>query len=296
MATSQRSRVRKPDSVQFWLCVGVVSLGLHSGLLFGLQRWAKVMVVQPDGGPIAVELVDAPDAVAAVEPEVNEGAIAQVPQKPEAKPEAEPEAKPEAKPDVQPEPEVVRESNAPTVPPQPSSTPQPSSVPRPKPKESQSPPPKVKPSPKVSVKPKPSPSDKPLTSDEPLTKPGNQGGRSLAVNVPTPKLISTPGEIGGRGTARLRLNYPQTVQFPATFSLKSGDVIRAKVKFLVTGNDIQSPEIKELSPKLLGRDREALLQFVGEFLMQVSVGEISIDTDTVVKPDTDWETTIELRL
>ena len=300
MATSQRSRVRKPESVQFWLCVGAVSLALHSSLLFGLQRWAKMTVVMPDGGPIAVELVDAPDTVAS-KPEPDANTIAQVPQKPNAKPDAQPEVEPEAKPEIQPEPEpeVVRSpepKRESIVPPQPSSTPQPSSVPHPKPKESQDLSPKVKPSPKAPVKPKPSPSDKPLTSDDSLTTPGNQGGRSLAVNVPTPKLISTPGEIGGRGTARLRLNYPQTVPFPATFSLKSGDVIRAKVKFLVTGNDIQSPEIKELSPKLSGRDRDALLQFVYDFLMQVSVGEISIDTDAVLKPDTDWETTIELRL
>lgn len=124
MATSQRSRVRKPESVQFWLCVGAVSLGLHSSLLFGLQRWAKVTLVQPDAGPIAVELMDAPDVVgpSVVASPVEPDAITQVPQASDTKPDSQPEVKLEVQPDVQPEAKVVRkpepkrESNVPIAP------------------------------------------------------------------------------------------------------------------------------------------------------------------------------------
>jgi hypothetical protein len=134
-------------------------------------------------------------------------------------------------------------------------------------------------------------------SDDPLSNPGSGiGGSNLTTSLAPPVLRSTPGEIGGSGTAKLKLNFPTSIPFPATFALKPGEVIRAKVRFVVVGNDIQSPEVKELQPKLSGRDQDALLQFMGDVLGQISVSEIVINNDAIKKPDTDWETTIELRL
>jgi hypothetical protein len=130
-----------------------------------------------------------------------------------------------------------------------------------------------------------------------LGNPGSGvGGTNLTTSLEQPILRSTPGEIGGKGTARIKLNFPATVPFPATFVLKPGEVIRAKVSFVVVGNEIQSPEVKDLQPKLSGRDQDALLNFIYELLLKISVENIVIDTDAIKKPDTDWETTIELRL
>jgi outer membrane biosynthesis protein TonB len=294
MATLQRGR--KPESVQFWLAIAALSLAFHSLFLFGIQRWAKVAVLQPEvSGPIDVELRDAAPA----KPDVNEGAIAQVPQQPEVVPQTKLEAKPQP---VESEPEVVQK-------------PDPKREPELKPELPIVPPVKsTVPVPKSETPQKPKSTKKPLTKPEvgkpevgkpevgkpevgkPLTPPDQTTGRDLTVNLPVPKLLSAPGEIGGKGTARLRLKSPLTIPFPATFSLKSGDVIRAKVKFIVTGKDFQSPEIKELSPKLSGRDQDQLLALMEEFLTQISVEKIEIDTDAVEKPDTEWETTIELRL
>ncbi len=295
MATSEHERGQKTESVQFWLCIAMVSLALHSGLIFTLQRWAKVAILQPeDGGPIAVELVDSPNAVA---PNVETEAIASVPQKPEAKPQVKPEPEPEVvqQPDPKPESPIVPPVK-PSVPALKPETPQ-------KPKPLQKPskkPPGEKPLGEKPLGEKPPgekpPGEKPIGSGKPLAPPEETKGQDLTVNIPVPKLLSTPGEIGGKGTARLRLRYPPTVPFPATFSFKAGDVIRARVKFIVTGTDFQSPQIKELSPKLSGREKDQLLDLMYGFLTQISVEKIEIDTDAVEKPDTEWETTIELQL
>jgi hypothetical protein len=308
MATSEQARGQKTESVQFWLCIAMVSLALHSGLIFTLQRWVKVVILQPeDAGPIAVELVDAPNAASPNVQKVEPEAIVAVPQKPEVKPQAKSEPEPEVvqKPDPKPESPIVPpvKSRAPVPK---SDTPQNPKPPKPSSKKPIVDKPIVdkpivdKPIVDKPIVDKPIVDkpivDKPIGSDKPLVPPGKTKDQDLMVNVPMPKLLSTPGEIGGKGTARLRLKYPSTIPFPATFSLKSGDVIRAKVKFIVTGTDFQSPQIKDLSPKLSGREQDQLLDLMYGFLNQISVEKIEIDTDAVEKPDTEWETTIELRL
>jgi outer membrane biosynthesis protein TonB len=143
MATSQRGR--KPESVQFWLAIAALSLAFHSLFLFGLQRWAKVAVLQPEvGGPIDVELRDAAPA----KPDVNEGAIAQVPEQPEVVPQTKLEVKPQP---VEPEPEVVQK---PDPKPEPKREPE---LPIVDPKKNVTPSPKVRSSPpaRSTVTPKP---------------------------------------------------------------------------------------------------------------------------------------------
>ena len=215
MATSQRSSVRKPESVQFWLCVGAVSLALHSSLLFGLQRWARVTIVQPDESPIAVELVDAPETVVSqVEPDT----IAQVSQKPDSKPAAQPEVaapevKLEVKPDVQlPEPE-------PKIKPEPIIQPStnadrkkitPAIVPKPSPSTA-SPAPNKAPKPKSIKSPKPSsstPPTKPIASGTELTPPPSPGSGPKSVR------FETVGAIGLTAQSRTELKGQATLSVP----------------------------------------------------------------------------------
>ncbi len=314
MADSGALRGRKPESVQFWLAIAAVSLLFHALLIVGIKRWATIAVVEPDAGPIAVELVDpVGNAEPQEEPIVQAAAL-----KPEAKPDLTPEVKPNLKSEVQPEFEIKPEPGiqpVPIVQPQVKTEikkVQPAIVSTPKPARSLVPPKKNTPSTpskqsqssglkkdptkenQNSLPPTPIP---PSKSDDPLSNPGSGvGGSNLTTSLAPPVLRSTPGEIGGSGTAKLKLNFPTSIPFPATFALKPGEVIRAKVSFVVVGNDIQSPEVKELQPKLSGRDQDALLQFIGDVLSQISVSEIVINNDRLEKPDTDWETTIELRL
>ena len=237
MATSQRSRVRKPESVQFWLCVGAVSLGLHSSLLFGLQRWAKVTLVQPDAGPIAVELMDAPDVVSsAVEPD----AIAQVPQTPDAKPDAEPEVKLEVKPDVQPEPESEvmpklepkRESNVPIVP-------KPEQKPKSKP--SFSAPTQAKPSISTSPKLKPSSSSSsgnPKNSSGQLPVQGTQGadlsGKTGTTGVGSFDVRGdNPQQLDGDRPATLQLMPFSPITLSRNFAKDVGKTVNVSVTFIV---------------------------------------------------------------
>jgi outer membrane biosynthesis protein TonB len=300
MAGSGALREKKRESVQFWLAIAAVSFLFHALLIVGIKRWATIAVVEPDSGPIAVELVDSVgDAEPQGEPIVQAAVL-----KPEAKLEV---TKPEVKPEVQPEPEVKPEpivqpsvqpkieKKKPTI----ASTPKPdrSLVSPKKNTKSGSSGPKKAP-PKGNQNSSPSSTIPPITSDDPLGNPGSgAGGSNLTTSLAPPVLRSTPGEIGGKGTAKLKLNFPTTVPFPATFALKSGDVIRVKVGFVVLENkDIQSFDIKELQPKLSGREQDALLGFIEEQLGKISVADILIDNDAIKKPDTDWETTIELRL
>ncbi len=300
MAASEALRERKRESVQFWLAIAAVSFFFHALLIVGIKRWATIAVVEPDGGPIAVELVEPAGSESVNAPIVQAAAL-----KPEAKPEVqtkpEPYIKPEPEPQIKPElivqPEVKAEVKKPTI----ASTPKPDRSIVPPKKNTQSGQsgssgPKKDPT-QGNQNSSPSKPISPVKSDDPLGNPGSGvGGSNLATSLSPPVLRSTPGEIGGKGTARIKLNFPTTIPFPATFVLKPGDAIRAKVSFVVVGNEIQSPEVRELQPKLSGREQDALLQFIGELLVKITVESIVIDTDAVVKPDTDWETTIELRL
>lgn len=108
MADSGVLRGRKPESVQFWLAIAAVSLLFHALLIVGIKRWAAIAVVEPDAGPIAVELVDpVGNAEPQGEPIVQAAAL-----KSEVKPALKPEVKPDLKSEVQseiepkPEPEI----------------------------------------------------------------------------------------------------------------------------------------------------------------------------------------------
>lgn len=300
MADSGALRGRKPESVQFWLAIAAVSLIFHALLIIGIKRWVTMAVVEPNSGPIAVEFVDpVGDAEPQGEPIVKAGAL-----KPDAKPELRSEVQPE--PEIQSEP-IVQSSVQPKI-----EKKQSTIASTPKPDRSIVPPKKNAPSApsgqsgssgpeKVATKENqnssPSKTIPPVKSDDPLSNPGSGvGGSNLTTSLSLPVLRSTPGEIGGSGTAKLKLNFPTSIPFPATFALKPGEVIRAKVRFVVVGNDIQSPQVQELQPKLTGREQDALLQFIGEVLGQISVAEIVIDNPARTKSDTDWEATIELRL
>lgn len=311
MGNSGALRGRKPEAVQFWLAIVAVSLLFHALLIVGIKRWATIEVVEPDADPISVELVDpaGPESMntpivpaAALKPEVKPEANpeVQLEPEPEIKPEFGIKPEPEVKPEVKPEARTEIKNTQPPI----ASTPKPDRSPVPLKKNTpsrqsgQSQSPELKKdltrenqnsSPKESVS--------ASQSDDLLGNPGSGGGGSnLAMSLAQPVLRSTSGEIGGRGTAKLKLNFPTSIPFPATFALRAGEVIRAKVRFVVVGNDIQSPEVKELQPKLSGRDQDALLQFIDDVVGQISVDEIVIDTDANKKPDTYWETTIELRL
>ncbi len=296
MAGSGALRERKRESVQFWLAIAAVSFLFHALLIVGIKRWATIAVVEPDAGAIAVELV---------EPAGSESVDAPIVQAAALKPEAKSEAKPDLKSQVQPEFEIKSE---PIVQPE-IKTEKRAIILKPEPKPDRSIVPTKKNTPSVASVPKrdptkenqnssPKKTDLPIKSDDPLGNPGSGvGGSNLTISLETPILRSTPGEIGGKGTAKLKLNFPTTVPFPATFALKSGEVIRVKVGFVVLENkDIQSFDVKELQPKLSGREQDALLGFIEEQLGKISVADILIDNDAIKKPDTDWETTIELRL
>ena len=243
MATSQRSSVRKPESMQFWLGVGVASLALHSIFLFGLQRWARVTIVQPEGGPIAVELVDAPDTVVSqAEPDT----IAQVLQKPDAKPAAQPEvAAPEVKldvkPEVQPEPNIKPE---PIV--QPSTNADrkrttPAIVPTPtKPRSQNKPTKSVTPPLKATPEdPKKRPGKKgdstdtsPVRSNDPLGDPNavETGERSFLVSYDKPNPMDGPN---GRMSAELTFQAIPPISLSSKFARNVGPTINISLTFVV---------------------------------------------------------------
>jgi hypothetical protein len=105
MADSGALRGRKPESVQFWLAIAAVSLLFHALLIVGIKRWVTIAVVEPDAGPIAVELVD---PVGNPEPQ-GEPIVQAATIKPKVKPDLKPEVKPDLKSEVQPEPEIKPE-------------------------------------------------------------------------------------------------------------------------------------------------------------------------------------------
>ena len=290
MSGSGVLREKKQESVQFWLAIGAISLIFHALLIIGIKRWATIAVVD-ESEPIAVELVEpAGDSASAGEPIVQ--AAAMKPEiKPEAKPEVKPEPEPEIKSEVKPEPIVQPEVKKvePAIVPKAETKPSKPRKPADSPKKNPTMPQPIKKNPIEPNK------QEPIKSDDPLPS-GAAAGSNLTTSLAPPVLRSTPGEIGGKGTAKIKLNFPLTIAFPATFVLKPGEVIRIKLSFVVVGNDIQSPEVKELIPKLTGREKDALLDFVYELLSKISVESIVIDNNAVIKPDTDWETTIELRL
>jgi len=318
MATSQRSRVRKPESVQFWLCVGAVSLGLHSSLLFGLQRWAKVTLVQPDAGPIAVELMDAPDVVgpSVVASPVEPDAIAPVPQAPNSIPDAQPEVKLEVKPDVQPEPEseVVRKPepkreskvpirtsgdlknpgkkgaiSKPSKPTKQSGNPSNSS------QSSQSSP----------SAPRQDGSNTPATSTDNLPTQNPGGMRSVGLKFTRPQHSKEPGD---PDATLVLTEFPSTQSASNLFPLKTGQDFDVKVGFPVscassTGNlcDASLAKIGDLSitppdgVQLSASEDGQLETMIKQIFQNVQVSSLTVKTDVIKKPDTFWYVTVKIR-
>ena len=335
MATSQRSRVRKPESVQFWLCVGAVSLALHSSLLFGLERWAKVTVVQPDGGPIAVELVDAPDVVGldevgpnpigpdAVAFPTEPDAIAQVPQKTDVKPDTKPEAKPEIKPDVQTEsePEVVqkpepkRELKVPiraSVDPKNPDKKGVTSKPLKLTKQSETKQSETKQSGNPSNSSQSSPStprqggsNTPATSTDNLPTQAGGGMRSIGLRFTRPQHSKESGD----PDATLALTeFPTAVSASNLFPLKTGQDFDVKVGFPVscassTGNlcDASLAQIGELSitppdgVQLSASEDIELETMIKQIFQNVRVASLTVKTDVIKKPSTFWYVTVKIR-
>ena len=330
MATLQRSRVRKPESVQFWLCVSVVSLGLHSALLFGLQRWAKVTIEQPDGGPIAVELVDASDAVGLdavgsnlIGPDgvafpTEPDAIAQVSQTPDSKPEAQPEVKLEVKPDVQPEPEskvvrkpeLKRESRVPikaSVDPknlgkkgaisEPSNPTKQSGT-----KQAGNPSNSSQSSPSI---PRQGRSNTPATSTDNLPTQAGDGMRSIGLRFTRPQHAK---ESGDPDAALALTEFPTAVSASNLFPLKTGQDFDVKVGFPVscassTGNlcDASLAKIGELSitppdgVQLSASEDIELETMIKQIFQNVRVDSLTVKTDVIKKPSTFWYVTVKIR-
>ena len=324
MATSRQLRVQKPESVQFWLCVSAVSLALHSSLLFGLERWAKVTIVQPDGGPIAVELMDAsdavgldavgpnsigPDAVAfPTEPDV----IAQVPQTPDPKSDAQPEVKLEVKPDGQPEsesevrkPELKRESKVPIRasgdlknPGKKGAISKPS-----KPtKQSGNPSNSSQASPSA---PRQGGSNTPVTSTDnlPIQNPG--GMRSVGLKFTRPQHAKEPGD---PDATLVLTEFPGTLSASNLFPLKTGQDFDVKVGFPVscassTGNlcDASLAKIGYLSitppdgVQLSASEDGQLENIIKQIFQNVQVSSLTVKTDVIKKPDTFWYVTVKIR-
>ena len=315
MATSQRSRIRKPESVQFWLCVGAVSLGLHSSLLFGLQRWAKVTIAQPDGRPIAVELVDAPDVVEPVTSPVEPDAIAQVPQTPDVKSNVKPEAKPEIKPDVQPEPEPElvrkpepkRESKAPIA----SKPEMKSNVDSPKPILDNSKTPKKPPKdpkkpdstqPTQSKAPKKPDSTEPVQSKDPIKKPppdpNNLGSGSQSVSVRSVGKPIFKGQADLQGTATLEVpNFPLITNLPPNFPLRPAESLTVKLSFYVD-NKTGEPDSPTL-PNIPGLDSTARDQIgiaIAQLFQDLTFPPpiIKVEGGAEAPESTAWEITLQL--
>ena len=316
MATSQRSRVRKPESVQFWLCVGTVSLALHSSLLFGLQRWARVTIVRPDESPIAVEFMDAPDAVVSqVEPDT----IVQVSQKPDSKPAAQPEVVPEVKldvkPGVQPETDTVREPKASESPigssEKPSKTPEKPKAPEKKAVISKIPKPTKNPGKTSTPSPSPTPrepsgSNTPVTSKDPLPGQISGGGvRSAGLKFTRPEQEKQQGDV----EATLMLTeFPGTLSVSNNFPLKAGQDFDVKVSFAVSCersvgslcnaslSKIGEPTAQPLNDVQLSESEDTELRnIVDQIFQNVRVSSLKVETSVDKKPYTFWSVTIKIR-
>ena len=295
MATSQRSRVRKPESVQFWLCVGAVSLALHSSLLFGLQRWAKVTLVQPDGGPIAVELVDAPDTVAdAVTSPIEPEAIAQVPQKPDAQPEVKPEVQPEPESEVMRKPEPKRELKVPIA----SKPEMKPNIDSPKPISSDQL--KIPKKPPKDLK-KPD-STEPIKSKDPIKKPppdpNNLGSGSQSVNVRSVGPPVFKGQSDLKGTATLEgPNFPPIKNLPPNFPLRPAESLTVKLSFYVN-NKTGEPDSPTL-PNIPGLDSTARDQIgiaIAQLFQDLKFPPpiITVEGGAEAPESTAWEITLQL--
>lgn len=296
MATSAsfKERKRKPESVQFWLAIAAVSLLFHAGLIVGLKRWATIALVEPDGGSIAVELVDPASEADAPpgEPIVQAAAL-----KPDAKPAPEPIASPEPEipssfePKFEPAPIVKPE---PIVPPE--KKPQPIV---PKPENNTKPP--NRPSPKTDKKDdKKEPSKEiPTTKRNPLPLPTPTMTGIDTVNFQVlgePQLTpQSQGELSG--TAVLKVPPFPPIDVPKGFPLRRGETLDVTLNFYINNvtGQIDSPTFPKI-PNLDDKEREQLEIAVAELLGKImfSPPDVKIEGGAPPPESTEWRITLRL--
>jgi hypothetical protein len=223
MATSdsrEKHKEQKPESVHFWLAIVAGSLFFHSVLMFGVSRSVKVAVVEPGGGAIDVEFVEASGSKAASEgePIVPASSFKPEPFRPEPTPlpefTPEPIVKPEEKPIVKPEKEKpdVKEEKRPIVPKSE------------KPKEEK---PKAKNTPK----------DKPATSKDLIeSAPDTKGTGIQKVRfgaIGTPQL--TPQSKGELSALNAEIGLPSitTIKVDPTFPLERNQIVDLKITITI---------------------------------------------------------------
>ena len=312
MADSGALRGRKPESVQFWLAIAAVSLAFHALLIVGIKRWATMAVVEPDSGPIAVELVEpVRDAEPQGEPIVQAAAL-----KPEVKPDlksevqpeleikSEPQIKPE--PIVQPEVKTVIKKVQPAVPNQ--VKPQ---VVR-QPKKEISPPPRDKKSGlNDTQKGLPDNSKQGLGGGQDLSRElGTTGQRTVGITLLSTEQNDTGGVDDRKATLRFK-PFRSTSQLSANFMRDVGKTITIPITFVVSctksqglaciPSDIKLDYQSSKFPPNLSSEYDLELEKVIDNWIQTLQAESLVyqpdplgKTDAFQKPPTYW--TIEIQL
>ena len=241
MAASGALRDRKPESVQFWLAIAAVSLLFHALLIVGIKRWTTVAVVEPDGGPISVELVDPAGSESVEAPIVQAAALkpeAKLEVRPEAKSEVQPEPEPEIKPEPIVQPEVKAEVKKPAI----------ASQPKRKPETGRQP--KREMTPQTNLGRRSESNNKQQGTPENVDKPALGGGKDLSGEVGTIgqktvgitqlslKQNDTAGADDRKATLRFK-PFPATTQLSANFIRDVGPTIIVPVTFIVSCTESQ---------------------------------------------------------
>jgi outer membrane biosynthesis protein TonB len=260
MATSdslERRKEQKPESVHFWLAIVAGSLFFHSVLMFGVSRAVKVAVVEPGGGAIDVEMVDASGSKAASEgePIVPASSFKPEPFRPEPTPlpefSPEPILKPEEKPIVKPE---VREEKPPIVQPEKKKP-----IVQPEKKKPIVQPEKKKPQPPD----KKGPSEPEKIPTQDVGKPGDTDGDDPSIRLNVGQVIPaelTPkfkAELGG--TAKLTVTPPTRIEFPGQYPLKADQVVTVEITLVI---EISSQTVTKVIAKIISPNLDTKHQLV----------------------------------
>jgi outer membrane biosynthesis protein TonB len=284
MATSEsleKRKEQKPESVQFWLAITAGSLFFHSVFMFGVSRSVKVAVVEPGGGAIDVEMVDASDNKAAGEPIVPASSFKPEPFRPEPTPLPEFSPEPIVKPEVREEQPIVKpEKEKPIV--------KPEVVQKPKAKEKKKEP--IAPQPNVA---KGDPEDllkKPPKPGDPEIKSVNFQVQSLPVLTP-----QSQGELDG--TATLAVPRFPIIEVPPNFPLRLGQTLTVTLSFSINSQTgaIDSPTFSKI-PSLDDKDQERLQIAVVEALQVVMFTPPKIKVNGGAQPpeSTEWKILLQL--
>jgi hypothetical protein len=299
MATSdslERRKEQKPESVHFWLAIVAGSLFFHSVFMFGVSRAVKVAVVEPGGGAIDVEFVEASGSKAAPEgePIVPASSFKPEPFRPELTPlpEFSPEPTPKPSPEVVQKPEV---KETPIVPP-------PNPTNRPKTPA------------KTAPRTTPEKGGTPARSSQPLTKPEDLTGvRSVIVSYEEqPEQESSnsgdaskPDEpakliLGSFPNISINANSPLlpgsiTVQFYATCPISTGNRCDpSQVK--LSRNQQISASYSGSASTISTKDQEDIDRLATEIVSKASVQSLTTKTSFNKKAEaTYWSITFTLR-